>query len=317
MQLRSYDRHEDLAAVHRLWLRTLGDTWPLTMEGLNKVIGLSGGKVEECTWVLELAGEIVGFAAADIERSQPHVQAGIKLVMVAPERQRQGYGRKLLQAVFNCLQEARVNNMGLGAHGGSYFWPGVPDNLMAAENFFAANGWRYDETCADLIQDIRDYFVPDVVREPIRRNGVHLSVAAERDATELLQFEAEHFPYWHRYFELAVGQGFWGDILLVRGSDQRLIGTTLISDPGSTWEPSGILWQEALGERTGSIGCLGVMESCRERGLGLMLAAYATEALMQRGIVTSYLGWTGLVDWYGKLGYRVWRRYKRGSLSLL
>jgi hypothetical protein len=35
--------------------------------------------------------------------------------------------------------------------------------------------------------------------------------------------------------------------------------------------------------------------------------------LRARNAKTSYLGWTWLVDWYGQLGYRVWREYKMAS----
>jgi predicted N-acetyltransferase YhbS len=50
-------------------------------------------------------------------------------------------------------------------------------------------------------------------------------------------------------------------------------------------------------------------ESLREQGIGLALAARATEIVRERGLARSYVGWTWLVDWYGKLGYRVWQEY--------
>jgi len=61
------------------------------------------------------------------------------------------------------------------------------------------------------------------------------------------------------------------------------------------------------------------MEAVREKGIGLALAARVTELLQQRGLGMSYVGWTWLVDWYGRLGYRVWREYvmswKRDQVS--
>jgi hypothetical protein len=47
----------------------------------------------------------------------------------------------------------------------------------------------------------------------------------------------------------------------------------------------------------------------RGQGIGLALAARVTEALYERGLTNSYIGWTWLIDWYGRLGYQVWQEY--------
>lgn len=51
-------------------------------------------------------------------------------------------------------------------------------------------------------------------------------------------------------------------------------------------------------------------EDRQGNGIGLALAARVTERLQSRGIATSYVGYTWLVDWYGRLGYRVWQEYR-------
>jgi N-acetylglutamate synthase-like GNAT family acetyltransferase len=60
----------------------------------------------------------------------------------------------------------------------------------------------------------------------------------------------------------------------------------------------------------GGICCLGVREDMRQKGVGLVLAAYATEKLKSRKVGNIFVGYTWLVDWYGKLGYKVWHQYK-------
>jgi len=64
-----------------------------------------------------------------------------------------------------------------------------------------------------------------------------------------------------------------------------------------------------LGQNVGELGPLGVLEAVRENGIGLALAARVTELLRERGASVRYVGWTWLVDWYGRLGYQVWREY--------
>jgi hypothetical protein len=49
----------------------------------------------------------------------------------------------------------------------------------------------------------------------------------------------------------------------------------------------------------------------------MALVAQATEILQARGCSTSFIGWTWLVDWYGKLGYAVWQEYIMSWKNLL
>ena len=53
-------------------------------------------------------------------------------------------------------------------------------------------------------------------------------------------------------------------------------------------------------------GLSGVAEEAREQGIGLALAARVTERIRVRELTTSFVGYAWLVDWYGRLGYRVW-----------
>jgi len=80
---------------------------------------------------------------------------------------------------------------------------------------------------------------------------------------------------------------------------------SLVMAPHSSWWP-GEVWDTLLGASTGGVGPLGVREDQREQGIGLALAAHVTEALQQRRVQTSYVGWTWLAEWYGHLGYCVW-----------
>jgi beta-N-acetylhexosaminidase len=54
----------------------------------------------------------------------------------------------------------------------------------------------------------------------------------------------------------------------------------------------------------------------RNRGIGLTLAAYATDVLRREGFRHSYLGYTWLEQWYGRLGYRTFRSFWMGEKAL-
>ena len=135
-----------------------------------------------------------------------------------------------------------------------------------------------------------NYAAPPMVFDRIKQTGIQLVQATSIEAESILQFEAKNFPDWHQYFELSVKCEAFQDILLARGANGAILGTALVSDKQSTWEANGILWQQLLGNNAGAIGCLGVAEHNRGNGIGLAMAASATEILKKRGVSASYLG---------------------------
>ncbi|HEV2474579.1 MAG TPA: GNAT family N-acetyltransferase, partial [Chthonomonadales bacterium] len=96
-----------------------------------------------------------------------------------------------------------------------------------------------------------------------------------------------------------------------------IAGATYVLDPQNQDELNDFcLWQHLLGAGIGGIGPLGVAESMRGKGIGLALAARATELLQQRGLALSFVGYTWLVDWYGRLGYSVFNENVMGRLMI-
>lgn len=88
-----------------------------------------------------------------------------------------------------------------------------------------------------------------------------------------------------------------------------------ISDVNSPdW--AGRQWRMFLGEDMGAIGAVGVKELEREKGIGLAMVSEASQILRNRGIRNCFVHWTWLVDWYGKLGYKVWQEYWMAKKSI-
>jgi predicted N-acetyltransferase YhbS len=67
-----------------------------------------------------------------------------------------------------------------------------------------------------------------------------------------------------------------------------------------------------LGKFYGGLGPLGIAKAHRKRGLGLAIVALAVEDLKKRGVQRMCIDWTTLTDFYGKLGFEVWKRYRQG-----
>ncbi len=67
--------------------------------------------------------------------------------------------------------------------------------------------------------------------------------------------------------------------------------------------------------KIGGPGCVGTLKEYRRRGIGLAMVKKVTELLREEGYAYSYIHYTGLEAWYGKLGYRTVLRWNcRGLL---
>ena len=64
-----------------------------------------------------------------------------------------------------------------------------------------------------------------------------------------------------------------------------------------------------LSLKTGIIGCVGVDEPHRSRGVGLALLCHAMEDRKKRGVEAVFVDSTDKVDWYGKVGFGRWKEY--------
>ena len=136
-----------------------------------------------------------------------------------------------------------------------------------------------------------------------------IAQATAADVDAILSFEEQHFPQWFPYYQRVLHQQGYADVVVAKEVNQGIVGTSQVVDPHAPGWHDDIRWMSLLGKNTGGVGVLGVAESMREQGIGLALAARATELVQERGLERSYLGWTWLVNWYGKLGYQVWQEY--------
>jgi ribosomal protein S18 acetylase RimI-like enzyme len=309
--MRAYDPERDEMPLYHLWQRTLGELWPLTRAVLHAVtVGHPAYRAGDHL-VAEAGEQVIGFVGTQTWRvpDEAAPRGELVAIVVDPAHRRQGTGRALLEHGLRILDGRGVGQVQVGGGGCCYFWPGVPANLPGAWAFFAACGWQEAERSYDLVADLAGYATPPYVYQRIRRPGVEIATASAEDIPAVLRFEAQHMAEWlHFYRHVAEGGGH-ADIVLARHPDLGVVGTSCVLDPRAPWSEGEFTWERLLGRDCGGVGPLGVMEAVREKGIGLALAARVTELLQQRGLGMSYVGWTWLVDWYGRLGYRVWREY--------
>ena len=235
--------------------------------------------------------------------------AALLVLLVDPEKRRQGIGSTLLGATESALRKQGVTHLGLGfAGGGDYFWQGIPVE-SGAWPFFAGHGWSENERSSDLVLGLEDYKSPQWVGERSVQAKINIHAADLYQYEAVRRFERSQFPVWATFYEGFAGYRD-GNILVAEDASGTIVGSALLSSVVS------VPWKQSLGERCGSLGVLGVAKHAEGQGIGLALAARGAELLKERGCSACHIGWTGLVAWYGKLGAKPWAEYHMSSKPL-
>jgi GNAT superfamily N-acetyltransferase len=291
VEVRAYTA-ADGAAVYELWTRSLGRDWPLEQTDLAAVVN-------------------EGFVAVDGERvagvaaiARENDKGSLQLLLVDPDRRRQGIGTQLHAAALAELARQGATRVQLGGTPDPYLWPGLPAERDEARRVLQKWAWQFGDPCWDLLRTLSDFERPPGIA---RTTGFTYRSATEADRANLTAFEADNFPEWAHYF---AADGLESAVLAVddRGA---IVGSLLATDHR---RPQ--LWRRLLGKDSGSIGAVGVAESARGSGVGTAMLAYACELLRGCGVGNCHISWTTLLSFYGRLGFQPWRRYETASRDL-
>jgi GNAT superfamily N-acetyltransferase len=272
------------------------------------------------------SGDVVGWALCkSMQSAGPEVgrfqnRGGVGALCVAPDFQRRGIGKYLLARADEHLQ----------AHGSPlttlyfphHFLPGVPAESVAAKALFEQFGCDKWSEHLDLQRDLSNYELPPEVRETIQREAaVELRLAREDEAAAVIEFAAQNFPgAWTYSTRAHFERGQSARDFIVAVEEGAVVGFCHVADASSTWLIPSVHWFPLLagadGGGWGGLGPIGMSREVRGRGLGLALCARAVEELKARGVKSMAIDWTSLVDFYGKLGFGVWKRYLQGERTL-
>jgi len=287
--LRPFEPNRDLAASFALWNAALGDSWPLAVPAFRAraAAGI----------VAVLEGEMAGLALTHAGELRP----GIRAIVVSPPLQGRGIGAALLDAAVASLPQGWVQLGGAL----DYLWPGVPVNLPRANAFFQRRGWSVTGTSWDLVGNLRAYHTPPEVAERAARSGCTFRRAEAADVAAILRFEEAFFSNWVPYFRETLDPS---RIVVAVEADDTIVGALLteVAGQGTNWAGT---WAAILGTDMGAIGAVGVAPQVRMKGVGTGLMARAAELLRDEGAGNCHVGWTGLLSFYGRLGFEPWREY--------
>lgn len=295
-QVRPYAPTTDRDAVFHLWEATCGATWPLFPADFYAMIDPHA----EQHLVAADGGKLLGCIA--LSRDGP-AHGSIIALLVHPDHKGDGIESTLLEAASERFRRRGVAHLRFGG-GHSYFWPGVPTDHPQVVELLEQHGWHIGGQISDMEGDPATAHVPAEITARIVRSGAHLRLATAQDGPAILEFEQRHFPQWLPIAVHRVGQRDCTNILLAE-LDGAIVGATFLTSAGA----HGLLWRRMLGEDCAAYGALGVSAAVRGRYIGYALAVRAAEILQARGAKRIYLGWVFSTEWYGRLGFQVWKTY--------
>ncbi|HRV76055.1 MAG: GNAT family N-acetyltransferase [Candidatus Nomurabacteria bacterium] len=291
-----------LEGLYPLWQSALGDIWPLSERSF---IGKLSNKNSTTLTAFD-GDELVGMITIN--------GANITVILVHPDSQRKGVGSALLDSAISKIKKSGQVKV-MAGQGGGYFWPGVPTNLPGTLKFLECKGWASGELVTDMFCDLSRYSVPEDIEEKISSSNVQTRLSSPSDAEDILGFEKKYFPEWEGTSTKEVSNKNFDNIMLATEGSE-IIGTNFLFSPKDKNYATHFPWTEILGDKTGGYGCLGVNEAFRGRYIGYKLAVYSERLLIERGCTASHLHWVFSIEWYERLGYKVWRQYQEMSLEI-
>ena len=222
---------------------------------------------------------------------------GSSLALLCVEKgwQCQGIGGRLLAQAEEAAQEQGADQLVLG-------WDllqGVPEG--PAVDFFKARGYEAQWSSINMELAL-DRFSLEELAVPPAPVGLSFRFATASDRRALLKAVKAAEPGWAAIFETCT------EPALLAVLNGEIAGFQILDPTGGRFGRPG--------DRTGSIGCVGVVPWQREKGIGLAMVAQGVQWLKEQQCAWIELRYTWLESWYGKLGFATVCRQWMGEKSL-
>ncbi len=313
MQLQPLDPKNPahLSAVVSLWNTACGPDLSITLRFAAYNLQPAAGGVQAGCMAVD-HDTTVGFVLCSALPSDPATSppelGWMDAIAVLPHARGQRIGSQLVAWAEDWLREARCTRMRLG---GSLrpFVAGYPVEL-GNEEFFRRRGFEVragGEYVWDVARDLGQYAL-ETFRWNVS-NALVIRPAQNGDEKALLEFFRREFPgRWRLKFERFLYNGGrlsdWMILLTERGVD----GFARLTFEDSL-QPLERFYPQRLPRPWGQLGPIGASQDRRGQGYGSALLDASLLHLRERGVRGCVIDWTGLLEFYGKFGFKPYRQY--------
>ncbi|MBR3668280.1 MAG: GNAT family N-acetyltransferase [Ruminococcus sp.] len=210
--------------------------------------------------------------------------ADLRLICVDPTSQRRGIGSLLLE---KAEEQVRAQGFEMLYTGGvsSKFLIGADKETAG---FFEKKGFSAVGGCDEMLLHLKDY----TFDERAFRGHLTAEYGWYKGSTEALhRAVAEVDSSWVQYYEE-------GSSVFAATVNGEIASFCLVNTDVTNY------LSDAYG-RVGMPGCVGTVPKFRDQGIGIEMIARVTQYLRDCGMDISFIYFTGVADWYKKLGYEI------------
>ena len=310
MKYYNFTEKIDNKRIYNLWNNSYQSIYPIDEALFNR--NVSNIYEHSSFYVLNDNDQLVGFVLAKIWNDEFKINgyddsAWISLIYVDPQYRNQGIGTKLLDLVEKEMRQLGKKVLYLGKDYLNYF-PGLPIDLKNNKSWFEKKGFKYTYDTCDLIKNVRE---KEESKLQLRNNNYIFRTACLKDKEELINFIHQNWPgRWEKeaidYFQ----NGGEGEEYCIALDNNKICAFAKIGYPKTKiMEISySLTWRNRF-KSLGGIGPLGVDSQYRKRNLGYDIVAFANNVLIEKNVQEIIIDWTGLLDFYRKLGFEVFKSY--------
>lgn len=207
----------------------------------------------------------------------------IRMICVTPSKQGRGIGTKLISDIEKHAENKRYDKIITGGVSSKLFIGATSDSW----NFFEKQGFISVGGCDEMILELEDFQFDKLT--------LHGSDIAEYgwfngDMDEIKSAVALVDESWMQYFVnprniyVAKVHGEIASFCLVDTNCQNYLSDKYC--------------------KVGMPGCVGTVPKFRNKGIALEMVARVTEYLKKQGMEVSFIFFTGVAEWYEKIGYK-------------
>lgn len=245
------------------------------------------------------------------------IYGNINSVIVDIKYRFQGIGAKLFDIAENELKIWGVKTISIGSDT-FHFFPGVPSGFKTLIKLLTQRGYIISDSQFDLICDISKVEFDKLPKMKINKNKrFKIEIFDGKDKEDLYNFFRRCFPgRWYEEIEEFFNIGMKERDLVVLKDENSIIGFAHIYDNKCSFIGPPVYWRKLLCENYGGLGPIGIDESYRKQGLGLLLLYRSLEILKKRQVEKMVIDWTDLLDFYGLFNFLLWKEYKKAVKNI-